>query len=169
MTRAAVAGPDSAGPDLAGPDLAGPGTAGAVLFHGRLAQPVEVTVEELRALPAHRVEVSFDCLTSGQQRHGFEGPRLWDVLRVVRPQVDFASRRQRLRHLLTVTGADGHLAVVSWAEVDPDFGGQQILLATSIDGEPLDASGSQLVIPADACGARYVSGITAVWVGAVGD
>ncbi|WP_441246818.1 molybdopterin-dependent oxidoreductase [Kitasatospora sp. McL0602] len=136
--------------------------ASAVLFHGRFDHPVELTVEQLRALPARRVEVSFDCLGSGMQRHTFDGPLLWDVLRASHPLVDLATRKQRLRHLLAVTGADGHLAVVSWAEVDPDFGGQQILLATAIDGRPLDADGPQLVIPADACGARYVSGITAV-------
>jgi hypothetical protein len=55
--------------------------------------------------------------------------------------------------------------VLSWAEIDPEFGGQQILLATSIDGTPLDDTGPQLVVPADVCGARYVSGITEVWVG----
>ncbi|GAA0654698.1 hypothetical protein GCM10010193_01120 [Kitasatospora atroaurantiaca] len=142
-------------------------TTGAVLFHGRLEEPLELTVEELRALPSHRVRVSFDCLSSGQQHHGFEGPKLWDVLRAARPRVDFKGRKQRLRHLLTVTGADGHCAVLSWAEIDPDFGGQQILLATSIDGTPLDETGPQLVIPADHCGARYVSGITAVWLGSV--
>ncbi|MER5864951.1 molybdopterin-dependent oxidoreductase [Kitasatospora sp. NPDC002040] len=139
----------------------------AVLFHGELEAPVELTVAQLRELPSHSVRVGFDCLGSGRQEHSFEGPRLWDVLRSTGPQVDLTGRKQRLRHLLTVTGADGHLAVVSWAEIDPDFGGQSILLATSIDGTPLDGPGPQLVVPADACGARYISGITAVWLGAV--
>ncbi|WP_413230086.1 hypothetical protein [Kitasatospora herbaricolor] len=57
--------------------------------------------------------------------------------------------------------------MVSWAEIDPDFGGQRILLATSMDGAPLDESGPQLVVPADHCGARYVSGVTAVRLGLV--
>ncbi|GAA4993839.1 molybdopterin-dependent oxidoreductase [Kitasatospora paranensis] len=137
----------------------------AVRFHGRLELPLELTVDELRALPAHRVRVTFDCLGSGPQEHGFEGPRLWDVLRAARPRVDLRGRRQRLRLLLDVAGADGHRAVLSWAEIDPEFGGQQVLLATSIDGTPLDDAGPQLVVPADVCGARYVSGITEVWVG----
>ncbi len=68
---------------------------------------------------------------------------------------------------MTVKGADGHHAVLSWAEIDPEFSGQQVLLATSIDGAPLDATGPQLVVPTDRCGARYVSGITEVWVGRV--
>ncbi|GAA2812356.1 hypothetical protein GCM10010441_41300 [Kitasatospora paracochleata] len=134
-------------------------------IHGRLEEPVELTVAQLRELPAHRVQVSFDCLGSGEQRHGFEGPKLWDVLCAARPRVDLSGRKQRLRFLLTVTGADGHCAVLSWAEIDPEFGGQQILLATSIDGAPLDEAGPQLVVPADHCGARYISAITEVWLG----
>ncbi|MEU2630023.1 molybdopterin-dependent oxidoreductase [Kitasatospora sp. NPDC007106] len=137
----------------------------AVRLTGRLDAPLELTVAELRALPAHRVEVVFDCLSSGPQRHGFEGPRLWDVLRAARPRVDLRGRKQRPHLLLDVTGADGHRAVLSWAEIDPEFGNQQVLLATSIDGSPLDEAGPQLVVPADVCGARYVSGITEVWLG----
>ena len=137
----------------------------AVRFHGHLDRPAELTVEQLRSLPALRAEVSFDCRTSGPQHHSFEGPRLWDVLRTVRPRLESATRKARLGHLLTVSGADGHFVLLSWAELDPEFSGLQILLATSIDGRPLDAAGPQLVVPTDTCGARYISGITAVWVG----
>ncbi|WP_371495961.1 molybdopterin-dependent oxidoreductase [Kitasatospora sp. NBC_00374] len=139
----------------------------AVRLHGSLDEPLRLTVAELRELPAHRVEAGFDCLGSGLRRHGFEGPMLWDVLRAARPRIDFTGRKQRLTFLLTVTGADGHRAVFSWAEIDPDFGGRQILLATSIDGAPLDAAGPQLVVPSDHCGARYISGITEIWVGEI--
>ncbi|MFJ9611432.1 molybdopterin-dependent oxidoreductase [Kitasatospora sp. NPDC101176] len=139
-----------------------------VRLHGHLDRPAELTVEQLRALPAHRVEVGFDCLSEGEQRHGYEGSALWDVLGAAGPRIDFSGRKQRLRFLLSVSGADGHRAVVSWAEIDPDFGGQRILLATSTDGVPLDAAGPQLVVPDDHCGARYVSGVTAVWLGPLG-
>ncbi|MFC8450665.1 molybdopterin-dependent oxidoreductase [Kitasatospora sp. NPDC057223] len=140
-------------------------TPAVVRLHGSVDEPVELTVAQLRTLPAHRVDVTFDCRTEGEQRHTFEGPKLWDVLRTARPQVDLRGRKKRLRFLLTVAAADGHGTVLSWAEIDPDFGGQQILLATSIDGMPLDDAGPQLVVPADRCGARYISGITTVWVG----
>ncbi|MEY9841998.1 hypothetical protein [Streptacidiphilus sp. EB103A] len=137
----------------------------AVRLHGHLAQPRELTVEQLRELPAHRAEVSFDCRTSGPQHHAFEGPKLWDVLRAAGLHLVSANRKGRLGHLITITGADGHFVLLSWAEIDPEFSGQQILLATRIDSRPLDAAGPQLVVPTDVCGARYISGITAVWVG----
>ncbi|MFJ9776223.1 hypothetical protein ACIRVF_34165 [Kitasatospora sp. NPDC101157] len=68
-----------------------------------------------------------------------------------------------------MVGADGHRAVVSWAEIDPDFGGRRVLLATSMDGAPLDSAGPQLVVPDDHCGARFVSSVTAVRLGPLGD
>ena len=132
-------------------------TTPVLLLHGDLDQPTELTVEQLRRLPAPRAQVTFDCRTSGAQHHEFEGPKLWDVLRAAGSRAELATRKGRLRHLLTVTGADGHAALLSWAEIDPDFGGQRILLATSIDGRPLDEDGPQLVAPGDSCGARYIS------------
>jgi hypothetical protein len=138
-------------------------------LHGHLDRPSDLTVEQLRSLPSERVRAGFNCRTSGARQHLFEGPRLWDVLCAAGPRVDLSTRKERLRYLLTVSGADGHFAVLSWAEIDPDFSGQQILLATSIDGAPLDDAGPQLVVPADTCGARYISGITAVWVGPLPD
>jgi hypothetical protein len=38
-----------------------------------------------------------------------------------------------------------------------------------MDGAPLDTTGPQLVVPDDHCGARYVSAVTAVWLGPLGD
>ncbi|MGF1432035.1 molybdopterin-dependent oxidoreductase [Kitasatospora sp. LaBMicrA B282] len=145
-----------------------PDAPAAVRLHGLLDEPAELTVAQLRELPSQHVDARFDCLGSGERRHGFDGPRLWDVVRAARPRVDLHGRKERLRFLLTVTGTDGHCAVLSWAEIDPEFGGQQILLATSIDDAPLDGAGPQLVVPGDHCGARYISGITEVWVGPFG-
>lgn len=61
-------------------------------------------------------------------------------------------------------GADGHHALLTWAEIDPDFGRAPVLLAVRIDGTPLDRAGPQLVVPQDRCGARHISGITAITV-----
>ncbi|MCX5337817.1 hypothetical protein [Streptomyces sp. NBC_00140] len=53
-----------------------------------------------------------------------------------------------------LTGMDGHRALLSWAEIDPDFAHAPVLLAVSIDEAPLDRAGPQLVLPQDRCGAR---------------
>lgn len=63
------------------------------------------------------------------------------------------------------TAGPQHHTVLSWAEIDPDFGNAPVLLATRMDDEELDAAGTQLVVPSDRCGARYVSAVTGIWIG----
>ncbi|MFD3452271.1 molybdopterin-dependent oxidoreductase [Streptomyces sp. NPDC058691] len=140
-----------------------PQLAGFVLS-GDLARPAPLTVRDLRAWPQHEARVSFECATSGTRHHRFEGPLLHEVLCAAGPAFDPARRKDRLRFLIVVTGADGHHALLSWGEIDPDFGRAAVLLATRIDGTPLDGSGPQLVLPQDRCGARHISGITAIRV-----
>jgi len=55
------------------------------------------------------------------------------------------------------TGSDGYQAVIAWGEIDPEFGSQPILVAFERDGETLELP--TLVIPGDARGGRYVSGL----------
>lgn len=102
-------------------------------------------VAGLLAWPQQRVRVSFECAPSGVQHHSFEGPLLHDVLTDAGPGFDPARRKDRLRFLIAVTGADGHHALLTWAEIDPDFGRAPVL-------------------PQDRCGARHISGITAITV-----
>ncbi|MEU2237094.1 molybdopterin-dependent oxidoreductase [Streptomyces vietnamensis] len=140
---------------------------GAFAVRGEVALPATLTVADLRRDWAqHRAEVVFDCATAGPQRHAFEGPLLRDVVAATRPGFDPARRKERSRFLLSVTGGDGHHALLSWAEIDSDFGAAPVLLATRMDGEWLDGPGTHLVVPSDRCGARYVSGVTDVWIGA---
>lgn len=131
---------------------------------GDLVRPARLTVPDLLRWPQHRADVSFECATSGVQHHRFAGPRLYDVLADAGPGFDPARRKDRLRFLIAVNGTDGHHALLSWAEIDPDFADAPVLLAVAIDGTPLDGTGPQLVLPQDRCGARHISGITAIRV-----
>ncbi|MFF2849644.1 molybdopterin-dependent oxidoreductase [Streptomyces sp. NPDC058001] len=136
---------------------------------GAVARPVRLTVAELRtSWPQHTADVVFDCATSGPRKHRFAGPLLREVVTAAGPAFDPRRRKDRSRYLLEITGGDGHGTVLSWAEVDEDFGNAPILLATSLDGHELDGTGTQLVVPWDRCGARYISGITRVWLGTCG-
>lgn len=148
--------------------MGGPGVssrAGSFRVTGSVGRPGVVTVAELRSCwRQHRAEVAFECATDGRRRHVFEGPLLREVVDAAGPEFG-AGRKARSRHMVVVAGGDGHLAVVSWAEVDPDFGDAPMLLAVALDDAPLDACGTQLVVPRDRCGARYVSAVTSVWFG----
>ncbi|MFJ8864567.1 molybdopterin-dependent oxidoreductase [Streptomyces sp. NPDC102473] len=129
---------------------------------GDLARPARLRVPDLRAWPQHQARVSFECATSGTRHHCFTGPLLHDVLHDAGPCFDPARRKDRLRFLIALSGADGHHVLLSWAEIDPDFGQAPVLLAVSIDDTPLDRAGPQLVLPQDRCGARHISGINAI-------
>ncbi|MET9093498.1 molybdopterin-dependent oxidoreductase [Streptomyces cyaneofuscatus] len=134
---------------------------------GDVGRPATLTVGDLRdGWRQHRAEVVFDCATSGPQRHVFEGPLLREVALASQPLFDALRRKDRSRFALAVSGGDGHHTVLAWAEIDADFGNAPVLLATRLDGEDLDVAGSQLVVPVDRCGARYISAINRVWVGA---
>ncbi|MEU2713022.1 molybdopterin-dependent oxidoreductase [Streptomyces sp. NPDC007205] len=139
-------------------------TLAELALSGDLARPGRLRVPDLLRWPQHRVDVSFECATSGIQRHRFAGPRLYDVLTDAGPGFDPVRRKDRLRFLISVTGTDGHHAVLSWAEIDPDFADAPVLLGVRIDDTPLDTAGPQLVLPQDRCGARHISGITAIRV-----
>ncbi|QWB21153.1 MULTISPECIES: molybdopterin-dependent oxidoreductase [Streptomyces] len=140
------------------------GPAAELALTGDLDRPTRLTVPDLLAWPQHGAQVSFECATSGIQRHRFTGPLLHDVLMDAGPAFDPARRKDRLRFLIAVHGADGHHALLSWAEIDPDFGRAPVLLAVTLDDTPLDRAGSQLVLPQDRCGARHISGIDAIRV-----
>ncbi|MFD0142570.1 MULTISPECIES: molybdopterin-dependent oxidoreductase [unclassified Streptomyces] len=155
----------SAPPHSAPPAL--PARAGTFDLWGDVAHPATLTVADLRqGWEQHRADVVFDCATAGPQHHTFAGPLLREVAAVAQPGFDPVRRKERSRFLLAVSGGDGHHTVLSWAEIDPDFGDAPVLLATRMDDEELDVAGTQLVVPSDRCGARYVSAVTGIWIGA---
>jgi hypothetical protein len=141
--------------------------AAVVELTGAFAGPAAIGVADLLRRPLHQAEVTFACATSGIQRHRFSGPLLHDVVLAAAPGFERRRRKDRAAFLLSVTGADGHHAVLSWGELDPDFADQPVLLATSADGQSLDLCGPQLVVPQDRCGGRYVSGVTRIHLAAV--
>lgn len=126
---------------------------------GDVARPARLTVPDLLTWPQYETDVSFECATSGVQHqtvhravaarraHGRRAP-----LRPGPAQGPPALPDRRVRR-------DGHHVLLSWAEIDPDFGQARVLLAVTIDGTPLDRAGPQLLLPQDRCGARHVSGI----------
>jgi DMSO/TMAO reductase YedYZ molybdopterin-dependent catalytic subunit len=50
--------------------------------------------------------------------------------------------------------------VIALAEIDPEFGGQQTMLAYEQDGKPL--AGARLVMPGDKAGGRYVMNVVSI-------
>ncbi|WSG19455.1 molybdopterin-dependent oxidoreductase [Nonomuraea sp. NBC_01738] len=141
-----------------------PPAAGQVTLSGEVSTPTWLSVAALRAMPQREMTVSFECRTSGPRRHYFTGPLLLDVLRTAGPRFGSGERKDRLRFLIAVLGLDGHRVVLSWGEIDPEFGNTAAMLAVSMDCRQLDDQGPHLVLPGDRCGARHVSRVTSLRV-----
>ncbi|MEO3857973.1 hypothetical protein [Acrocarpospora sp. B8E8] len=136
--------------------------AGTVLLDGDVRMRGSINVADLWSLPQHDVEVAFMCRTSGMRRHRFTGPLLVEVLQAAEPDFDPGERKDRLRFLVSVLGRDGHHAVLSWGEIDPEFSGVEAVLGTTMDGSVLGERGPHLAVPGDRCGGRQISGVTEI-------
>ena len=131
---------------------------------GDVNNPLTLTTADLAKLPQHKVRVKF-LSGSSKERHTYRGPYLYDVVTQAQPDFDPDIKNDKLRFYVSATGADGYAAIVSWGEIDPDFGARKILLAVSEDGRSLAADGPRLVVPRDKRGGRYVSNVISIRVG----
>jgi len=135
---------------------------GMVHINGQLLNPFTLTVEDLRANYAPQtLDVTY---MSGEDTVSttFTGVLLWDIISAAQPNLNADVRNDKLSTFIVATGSDGYQAVIAWGEIDPEFGNQPILVAFEEAGSPIaEESGGaiQLVIPGDARGGRYVSGL----------
>jgi molybdate transport system substrate-binding protein len=131
---------------------------GLLSFDGQVLNPLLLDVEAVRAnFTPYTVEATY---LSGEETvtATFTGVLLWDVISAAQPNFNADVRNDKLGMYIVATGRDGYQAAISLGEIDPEFGGAQILVAYDQDGQPL-AEGDgpfRLVVPDDARGGRYV-------------
>ncbi|MNS96455.1 Oxidoreductase molybdopterin binding domain protein [compost metagenome] len=93
----------------------------------------------------------------------YTGVSLWDLINAAGIQTAAAVKNDLLGFYLVATGSDGYRAVISLAEISPDFGNQPDIVAYAMNGAPLTANGfARLVIPNDTKAGRYVSNLVAL-------
>jgi hypothetical protein len=144
---------------LAAPLLLAPARAQEVVIAQSSGQSSTLDLAAIRRLPAVTVRVSF--LTGhGPEQARYTGARLWAVLQ--QAGVLGTDPRARVRQVVAVTGRDGYVAVLALAEIDPEFEGKQVLLATQRDGRPLDRQELRLVVPGDRRGGRSVRDVVRI-------
>lgn len=123
-----------------------------------------IHLSDLQQMPAESEQVSFVAGGTPEQ-HTFKGTRLFNVLNAAKVQFDPKVKNSQLRGYVLVTATDGYQSVVSWGELDPNFGNAAILLAWDQDGKPFsDKDGPRLTVPGDKFGGRYVSGVARIEV-----
>jgi hypothetical protein len=102
----------------------------------------------------------------------YTGTTLWNFLNTAGGGVDTTTAKNDiLSKYVIATGSDGYTAVYSLGEIDPQFGHQQILIASSDTAGQLGPSGadglSRVVVPGDIAGGRYVSDLVSLTVGSL--
>jgi hypothetical protein len=152
LTAALIAAaPGGASAQVVAPD-AGTQQAGTLLVVGQAGQPVALSRADLAQLPSATVSLT------REHEHGtptaYAGPLLWAVLD--RAGAILPEARGRARQVVTVTGRDGYTAVVALAELDPEFEGKPVIVATQADGKPIGAGALRLVVPGDKRAGRSV-------------
>jgi molybdate transport system substrate-binding protein len=133
----------------------------AFTVDGQVLNPISLTAEDLQAnFSSQTLEVSFlngtDTVSTS-----FTGVPLWQIINAAQPNINADIRNDRLSMFLVVTGSDGYQAVIAWAEIDPEYSAEPILLAYAENGAAIaDEQGTiRLVVPNDSRGGRYVSGV----------
>jgi molybdate transport system substrate-binding protein len=138
----------------------------AVQVGGQVLNPYKLTVESLkRDFAAQTLDVKY---LSGENEvsASFTGAYLRDIIDAAQVNLNADVRNDKLSLFIVATATDGYQAIIAYAEIDPDFGNQPILVAYEQDGKPIaDTQGPiRLIVPGDKRGGRYVSGVISLEV-----
>ena len=146
-------------PQLAQTGEAVPAKFSMLEISGTVAHPMSLTLDDLRKLPASSENIFFHTGRGGM-RAAFTGVSLWSLVDKAGIVTDPKSRNEGLRRFIVAKGADGYYVVIALAEIDPEFGGQQALVAYEQDGKPLAAA--RLIMPGDKGGGRNVMNVVSL-------
>lgn len=126
---------------------------------GLLERPAKLSLTDLQRFAAETLTVSF-LSGQGLEQHTYKGVRLAALLQQAGLKLE-NRKNDKLRKFVLATAKDGYTVIFSWAELDPEFGAQPVLLAWEEDGKPLQGERGpfRLVVPGDKRGGRYVSGV----------
>ncbi|MGO9846606.1 MAG: molybdopterin-dependent oxidoreductase [Methylocella sp.] len=135
---------------------------------GQVTNPVIFNLAKLQKFAVSTQNVTF--FAAGQVTSGsYTGALLWDVLQSAGIKVDPNVKNDILRFIVVVTGSDGYEAIFGAGEIDPEFGGDQIIIAYAENGQSLGQDGfAKIIAPGDKAGGRFVSNIVKIEVRDVG-
>lgn len=130
--------------------------------NGEVVKPTAFELAQLQQLPAAQANVTYFA-AGAVVSESFTGALLWDLLTqppVGGVVVDPSVKNDILRKIIIVTGSDCYQSVFGAGEIDPFFGGNQIMVAYATGGKPLAGQGfAGIVAPGDKAGGRFVSNI----------
>lgn len=136
-------------------------------LEGQVQEPATLRLIDLKRMPSSRVTVTYYSGSSGLVTKTYTGVVLNDLLTNAGIKTDPAIRNDILRKYVVVTATDCYQSVIAVADLLPNFGAQQVLIAYADgDGAPLDETEgmARLIVAGDKQGGRLVSNVTSVAV-----
>ena len=135
---------------------------------GNVAQPLMLTVDDLRRYPPHAVEYAprnaMAPTASAQASRHYKGCLLRDVLSAAKPTEGKA--RDLRKSYVVASASDGYEVLFSWAELFISSVGENVFVVYERDGLPLadDEGRIALVAVTDRRPARHVKSLRALVV-----
>jgi DMSO/TMAO reductase YedYZ molybdopterin-dependent catalytic subunit len=118
-----------------------------------------------RAAMAALPRVTVTAAVQGEKSSVWQGVALEDIVRRTCVASDAALWGRAMARFVRVTGADGYQVVFGAAELHPEFGNVQVILADTRDGQPLSQGGPyRLVVPGDKRPDRWVQHVGSIEV-----
>ena len=125
-------------------------------------QTIHLAASDLAKLP----RVHLNAVAHDGKAHEYEGVRLSDVLAKAGAPSGDLLRGKEMADFVVAEAADSYRVVFSLAELDPDFGNRQIIVADKMDGQPLPPQDGplRLVVSGDKRQARWVRMLTTLTI-----
>jgi len=129
---------------------------------GEVTNRAVLDLNRLESFPPAQQNITYFAAGS-VVTESFTGVLLWDLLSKspVDGIVTNANVKNDILHkVIIVTGTDCYQSVFGAGEIDPFFGGSQIMVAYETGGKSLGDDGfARIVVPGDKAGGRFVSNI----------
>jgi DMSO/TMAO reductase YedYZ molybdopterin-dependent catalytic subunit len=113
----------------------------ALTVAGDVTRALSLTASELRALPRTRVEMKFE-----EKTLTYEGVLVAEILKRAGVPLGAELRGKAVASYVSATAQDGYQVVFSIGELDPEFTTGDIIVADTVDGQPLPAQEGPLRI-----------------------
>lgn len=124
--------------------------------------PLTLDRSALAAMP--RTSIDTPAIHHEPAAH-WQGVSLEEVLQHAGAVSGEQLRGKNMATVVRVSAADHYQVVFSLGELDPMLGNEQVLLADTQDGHPLDKDGPfRLVVPGDKRPARWIHNVTTIEV-----
>lgn len=129
-------------------------TDGALHVEGQVVNPLTLTADALRSnYAAQTADITYLKSDGTEVSTTYTGALLWSIFSDAQVNFNADVKNDKISMYIVATGADGYQAVISWGEIDPDYGAQPVLVAYDEAGAETSLT---LVVPGDAHGSRYV-------------